>query len=78
MVENNTLDKEVKWPYDSSLNSFLFDSETIFTFNRNSFLNCDKLKEPPTKERPFTIEDQYGERLEVLKRKLALGGMFNF
>jgi hypothetical protein len=73
-MEKNRLPKEVNWPFESSLNSFLFDSETRFRFNRKSFLNCDHLKDPPQCETPFDLEEQYGDRLDVLKRKLALGG----
>jgi hypothetical protein len=74
LLENNTLAKPVYWSYDSELNSFLFDHKRCtFTFNKQTFLNFDRLKEKP-KKIPHSLDSIYGSRLEILKRKLSLQG----
>jgi hypothetical protein len=73
LLENNTLADPKYWPYESSLNSFVFDKHCSFTFNKNSFLNFKSLKEKP-KKIPHSLESIYGPRLEILRRKLSLHG----
>jgi hypothetical protein len=73
LLENNTLAAPKYWPYESSLNSFVFDKRCSFIFNKSSFLNFNQLKEKP-KKISHKLESIYGERLEILKRKLSLHG----
>jgi hypothetical protein len=72
--ENNTSIEPVYWNFPSTITSFKFNDETTFNFDVTSFLNYDYLKIKPN-HIAYNIEDIYGDRLHVFKRKLNLDGI---